>query len=121
MVSRMRLSAKARKFEYLVPVGGPVWLGLRGVAMLEEVRHWEAGFAVSKLCAIPGSPTLCFLLTVQDASHQLSLLALANMSATCSRAVSAFRGPDPLEPRAQINSSFCKVSYPRYLVIAREK
>ena len=26
------------------PVGGPVWLGLRGASLLDVVFHWGAGF-----------------------------------------------------------------------------
>jgi hypothetical protein len=35
-------------FESLVPVNGTVWEGLGGVALLEEVCHWEVSFEVSK-------------------------------------------------------------------------
>jgi hypothetical protein len=40
-------------FGYLVPTGGTVWERSGGVALLEDVCHWQSDFEVSKAQAIP--------------------------------------------------------------------
>lgn len=41
MLVLVRMSPKAQAFGYLVSVGGAIWGGLGGEALLEEVWHWN--------------------------------------------------------------------------------
>lgn len=54
------------------PVGGIVWEGLGGVALLKEFCHWEQALRFHKTGAISQS-ALCLLFAIQDVSTQLFL------------------------------------------------
>jgi hypothetical protein len=41
------------------PGGGTIWEGLGGVALLEEMCHWEWVWKFPKTCAIPSVPSSC--------------------------------------------------------------
>jgi hypothetical protein len=82
----MRNVPQSWAFEPLVPVGGTVWEGLGGLALLEEQS--EIGFERKSL--LPLSLPVCFTPTVKDVRSQIPVHAIM---------------PFPFWTASQVNSS----------------
>jgi hypothetical protein len=60
--------------EFLVPVSGSVWEGLRGMALQEDVCHWGQALRFKKIPTISGVCISLYLLIIsQNVSTQLLL------------------------------------------------